>query len=125
MKNFNIGFAFVFALFALLQINDPDPYLWIPIYGYACVVCISNARNKYDTFAHFGALIFCAVFGLKLLFVRDGVFDWVNKHNTENLVQTMKATKPWIENAREFGGLMIIFIVMTINIFLNKKAGAK
>lgn len=125
MKNFNIAFALVFALFALLQINDPDPYLWIPIYGYASIVCIANARKKYDSFAHFGALIFCILFGLKLLFVRDGVVDWVNKYNSESLIQSMKATKPWVENAREFGGLLIIFIVMSINIFLHKKAGAK
>jgi hypothetical protein len=125
MKNFNIIFAFVFALFALVQFNDPDPYLWIPIYGYASIVCIANARKKYDSFTHFAALIFCLVFGLKLLFVRDGVVDWINKYNTENLVQTMKATKPWVENTREFGGLLIIFIVMSINIFLHKKAGAK
>jgi len=125
MKKFNIIFAVVFALFAILQYNDPDPYLWIPIYGYATVICIMNARNKYDFFTHAAAIVFCLGFSLKLLFVRDGVMDWYSKYNAENLVQTMKATKPWIENAREFGGLLIIMIVVTINIFLHKKAGAK
>lgn len=125
MKKFNIGFAVVFALFAILQYNDPDPYLWIPIYGYATVICIMNARNKYDFFAHAAAIVFCLGFSLKLLFVRNGVMDWYSKYDSENLVQTMKATKPWIENAREFGGLLIIEIVVTVNIFLHKKAGAK
>ncbi len=51
--------------------------------------------------------------------------DWVNRHNSENLVQSMKATKPWIENTREFGGLMIILLALLINMILHKKAGAK
>ena len=38
MKKLNIIFAVVFALFAILQYNDPDPYLWIPIYGYAAII---------------------------------------------------------------------------------------
>ena len=125
MKKLNIIFAVVFALFAILQYNDPDPYLWIPIYGYAAIICIMNATNKYDFFAHAAASVFCLGFSLKLLFVRDGVMDWYGKYDAENLVQSMKATKPWIENAREFGGLLIIMIIVTINIFLHKKAGTK
>jgi hypothetical protein len=35
----------------------------------------------------------------------------------------MKATKPWIENTREFGGLLIIALVTSINILKHKKAG--
>jgi len=125
MKITNLVFSIVFALFALLQYNDPDPYLWIPIYGYACVVCFLNYKNKYDRFTHIAGIIFCLGFGMKQLFVRDGVMDWFNKHDSENLVQSMKATKPWIENTREFGGLMIILLVLLINMIAHKKAGAK
>ena len=125
MKVVNISFAVIFILFALLQYNDPDPYLWIPIYGYAAIVCMLNAGNKYDRFAHIAGIIFCIGFGIKQLFVRDGVLDWIRRYDTENLVQSMKATKPWIENTREFGGLIIIVLVLLINISTHKKAGAK
>lgn len=125
MKLFNLVFAILFALFAVLQYNDPDPYLWIPIYGYACIVCYLNYKNKYDKFTHIAGIIFCLGFGLKLLFIRDGVMDWIYRHDAENLVQSMKATKPWVENTREFGGLLIILITLLINMILNKKAGAK
>ena len=37
----------------------------------------------------------------------------------------MKATKPWIEETREFGGLILIIIIAAINLITNKKAGAK
>lgn len=125
MKNFNIIFTFVFVLFAFVQINDPDPYLWIPIYLYAALVCFLNVKNKYDALAHLGAIVFCIVYGIKLLLVKDGVVDWIQLHHAENIVQSMKATKPWIEQTREFGGLLIIIIVMVANVIMHKKAGVK
>jgi hypothetical protein len=50
------------------------------------------------------------------------VMAWFNEHEAESLVQSMKATKPWIEQSREFGGLLIISIVITINMVTNKKS---
>jgi hypothetical protein len=35
----------------------------------------------------------------------------------------MKATKPWIEETREFGGLLMIILVATVNLIAHKKAG--
>ncbi len=122
MKTFNYIFSGLFIVFALLQINDPDPYLWIPIYGYVALVCFLDARGKYDAFAHIGTLIFCFLFGLKLFFARDGVLAWFNQHEAESLVQSMKATKPWIEQSIEFGGLLIISIVISINMVIHKKS---
>jgi hypothetical protein len=33
----------------------------------------------------------------------------------------MKATKPWIENTREFGGLLIMIVIISINIVFGRK----
>ena len=108
---FNYIFAGLFTIFALLQINDPDPYVWIPIYGVAALICIFNAKKKYDRFAHLVILACCIIYGINLLIKSDSVVSWFNDHNAESLVESMKATKPWIENTREFGGLLIISIV--------------
>jgi hypothetical protein len=121
---FNYIFAGLFTIFALLQINDPDPYVWIPIYGVVALICFFNAKKKYDRFAHLVILACCIIFGINLLIKSDSVVSWFNDHNAESLVENMKATKPWIENTREFGGLLIITIVTSINIFKHKKAGA-
>ena len=121
---FNYIFAGLFTIFALLQINDPDPYVWIPIYGVAALICIFNAKKKYDRFAHLVILACCIIYGINLLIKSDSVVSWFNDHNAESLVESMKATKPWIENTREFGGLLIISIVISINIFKHKNAGA-
>jgi hypothetical protein len=121
---FNYIFSAVFVVFALLQINDPDPYVWIPIYGVVALICLFNARKKYDRLAHFGIIACCIIYGINLGIKNDGVISWFNDHDAENLVQSMKATKPWIENTREFGGLLIITLVTSINILKHKKAGA-
>ena len=121
---FNYIFAGLFTIFALLQINDPDPYVWIPIYGVVALICFFNAKKKYDRFAHLGILACCIIYGINLFIKSDGVASWFNDHNAESLVESMKATNPWIENTREFGGLLIISIVTSINIFKHKKAGA-
>ena len=121
MKTFNYIFSGLFVVFALLQINDPDPYVWIPIYGVAALICIFNAKKKYDRFAHLVILACCIIYGINLLIKSDSVVSWFNDHNAESLVESMKATKPWIENTREFGGLLIITIVTSINIVKHKK----
>ncbi|MFN2440746.1 MAG: hypothetical protein ABR503_16195, partial [Chitinophagaceae bacterium] len=43
----------------------------------------------------------------------------------ENIVQSMKATKPWIEETREFFGLLILIVAFIANMIWlskNKKA---
>jgi hypothetical protein len=125
MKKFNIVFAFIFIVFALVQYNDPDPYLWIPIYSYAALVCILNARMKHDYYGHLAAIVFCGVFATRLMLIKDGVLDWLQIYHAENIVESMKATKPYIEYTREFGGLLIIIFVMIFNMIMYKKAGVK
>ena len=120
----NYVFSGIFILFALLQINDPDPYVWIPIYGVVAMICFFNARKKYDRFAHLVIIACCIIYGINLIMKSNGVIDWFKDHDAENLVQSMKATKPWIENTREFGGLLIIALVTSINILKHKKTGA-
>ena len=54
-------------------------------------------------------------------FAKDGVWDWINKHNAEDIAATMKAEKPWIEETREFFGLVILLVVLAIDYFYAKK----
>ncbi|HCN82951.1 MAG TPA: hypothetical protein DIT07_04925 [Sphingobacteriaceae bacterium] len=119
----NIFFCILFIIFAGLQYNDPDPYIWMPIYLYTSVLCYLAAQKKIVPVAYiFGITVF-AIYAIYLLFDKTGVIDWAKDHQAENIVQTMKATKPWIEETREFFGLLILIIVLTINyISLRKKS---
>jgi len=125
MKTLNIIFAVLFVVFAGLQYNDPDPYIWIPIYLVSAFVCYQTYKGKFDKFSHWIIIAFCSIYAVRLFIDPDGVISWFKDHNRENLVQTMKATKPWIEETREFGGLMLIIIIAALNLITNKKAGAK
>jgi len=121
VKIFNLLFCLLFIFSAALQYNDPDPYLWMPIYLYGAALCWLAFRNKYFPMAYITGIILYFGYAVYLFLENDGVIDWYSKHDSESLVQTMKATKPWIENTREFGGLLILIIVLAINYFYSKR----
>ena len=121
MKIFNLLFAVLFVFSAGLKYNDPDPYLWIPIYLYGAVLCWLAFKNKFYYKAYLFGVLAYAVYACILFFEKDGVLDWYKNHNSESLVQSMKATKPWIEATREFLGLVILIVVMLVNYLYAKR----
>lgn len=121
MKVFNLVFFILFVLFAALQYNDPDPYVWIPIYLYAAVLCWLAFRKRYFPNAYLVGMSIYAVYAIYLFVADDGVWDWITKHNAANIAGTMKAEQPWIEETREFFGLVILIIVLLIDYFYAKR----
>jgi hypothetical protein len=118
MKYFNYIFTLVFILFAAVQYNDPDPYLWIPIYLYPAVLCFMAARNKtVSKFLYSLGFIIFGAYALYKLFDTNGIIDWIKYHNASSIASTMKAEQPWVEESREFFGLVIILGVLAINYF--------
>jgi len=102
MKVFNLIFCILFIFFAALQYNDPDPYVWMPIYLYASVLCWLAFRNKFFPTAYLvGALIY-AVYAIYKFFDENGVWDWITKHDAANIAGSMKAEQPWIEETGNF-----------------------
>lgn len=123
MRVFNILFIVVFILFAVLQYNDPDPYVWVPVYLYAAFLCFRALTHKLDMQLYILGFVVYTGYAIYLFFDKTGVLDWLQEHEAENLVQSMKATKPWIEETREFGGLAIILLVMLLNFFWLRRHG--
>ena len=102
-------------IFAGLQYNDPDPYIWMPIYLYSAALCYLAAKGRFSRRAYIAGFAVYALYAIYLLFDKTGVLNWVEAHHAESMVQTMKAEKPWIEESREFFGLVILIVVMLIN----------
>ena len=121
MKIFNIFFCVIFILFAAVQYNDPDPYLWMPIYLYAAVLCWLAFRNKFYPDAYLIGIAGYALYALYKVFDQNGLIDWITKYDAENLAETMKAENPWIEESREFFGLIILIAVLLINYIYAKR----
>ena len=124
MKIFNLLFGVLFVVSAALQYNDPDPWLWIPIYLYGAVVCFLALRGRYPLNAMLVGIAVFMLYAVYLVFTDDGVVDWISEHDAENIAGSMKASKPWIEDTREFFGLCILSFVLLIN-YLSAKKGLK
>jgi Transmembrane family 220, helix len=121
MKIFNLLFSILFFLGAAVQYNDPDPYIWMPIYLYGSVLCWLAFRNKFYPTAYLLGIVVFGAYAVYLFFAADGVLDWIREHNEENIAATMKATKPWIEETREFFGLVILMVVLAVNYFYERR----
>lgn len=121
MKVFNIVFVVLFIIFAGLQYNDPDPYIWVPIYLYSALFCYLTARKKFYPIGYAIGIFVYLVYATYKIFDRNGLIDWFEYHNAESLVGSMKAQKPWIEEVREFFGLLICVAVLTVNWLYSAK----
>jgi hypothetical protein len=121
MKVFNIIFCLVFILFAALQYNDPDPYIWMPIYLYTAALCWLAFRSHYLPKAYITGIVVYAIYAIYKVFDANGLIDWITIHNAQNIAETMKAQKPWIEESREFFGLVILIAVLLIDYFYAKR----
>ncbi len=125
MKTINLLFIVVFVLSAALQYNDPDPYLWMPIYLYGAFLCYQAIRKKYNPVLYIVGFAMYISYAAYLLVTRDGVLSWANEHDAENIAASMQATKPWIEDTREFFGLLILIFALLINMIWLKKMNKK
>ena|ERR1035437_7318205 len=113
----NAFFCLAFAAFAYVNLNDNDAWLWVSIYMVASVCCGLVVFGKYYPIVYLVAIGFYLVYAIILFFAKDGVRDWITKYKRESIVESMQATKPYIEQTREFFGLLIISAALAINYF--------
>lgn len=121
----NIIFLLAFLVFAYLNLNDKDAWLWAPIYAVAGICCGLAAFKITYPYLYLGLIALYLFYAVILFFSKDGVLDWIVKYRTPSLVETMQATKPYIEKAREFFGLLIISAALAINYFASVGAGVR
>jgi len=110
MRVVNFLLAIVFLIFAFLQINDPDPLIWILIYGAMAVVCVMAIFSYYPLRFMFDQLVVYVGYHVTYF---DGVSEWIRQDNKSMLFDNLaKMEHWWIEEAREFLGLMICVVVL-------------
>ena len=121
MKFLHGFLALMFMAFAALQVNDPDPVLWILIYGAMSVVCVMAIFEVYNRLL----LIVLAVgYSVYCFLLWPGVAEWLQQENKSALFDdVMKMEHVYIEESREFLGLLICLAVLVFYIFrsLRKK----
>jgi hypothetical protein len=95
--------AAIFVLFAAAQANDPDPFLWILLYGGVAALFAAAALDRLFRPAAWLWLIGAVLWAG---YLAPHFVEWINM-GMPSIVETMKAEKPWIEFTREFLGLSI------------------
>lgn len=115
----NIIFCLSFLAFAWVNLNDNDSWLWVPIYLAASIFCGLAGFGMFYPWAYLLLVAFYLLYALILFFAVDGVRDWIIKYNKPSIVESMKASKPYIEKTREFFGLLIISAALVINYFAS------
>lgn len=115
----NIIFCLSFLLFAWFNLNDKDSWLWVPIYLAASVCCALAGFGLFYPIIYIVLIAFYLIYAVILFFARDGVKDWIVKYKQPSITESMQATKPYIEQTREFFGLLIIAAALAINYYAS------
>jgi hypothetical protein len=119
MRILNFILAVMFLGFAFVQVNDPDPVIWILIYGAMAVTCIMAIFELYFRKYLIGLLILFVLYSFVFI---PGVLEWFGQENKSALFDDVaKMQHPYIEQAREFLGLSICIIVLVFYIVRSGK----
>ncbi|MDX1665668.1 MAG: transmembrane 220 family protein [Saprospiraceae bacterium] len=117
MKWTNLFLTALFALFALFQLNDPDPWGWVALYGYTALVTGMAAFGKYVKWLLIpGVLV--TILWLAALF--PAVIDWISR-GMPSITGSMKAETPHIELTREFLGVLVCAIVLLMHFIHSRR----
>ena len=110
--------ALLFLVSAAIQYNDPDPWLWVAIYGSAAAACLVWERNR-------RTWPFAALVGLVALVWGGMLTPVLADFRFGDLFRSMKAKTPAIELSRELLGLLIIAGWMGVLVFLSRRSARR
>ncbi|MEM1138025.1 MAG: transmembrane 220 family protein [Bacteroidota bacterium] len=118
MKVVNAILTVLFIVFALVQLNDPDPLVWVIVYGFVAGVSAFAFMGKYNKIVLGVGMAVTLIWAITL---SPGVYDWFANHQADEIFESMAPNKIFIETARECFGLIIAFLVFLFHFFQAKK----
>jgi hypothetical protein len=119
MRIVNFLLAVMFLGFAFVQINDPDPVIWILIYGAMAVTSVMAIFEFYPKKFLIGLLVLFLLYSIVFM---PGVLEWLKQENKAMLFDDLaKMQHLYVEEAREFLGLLICIIVLIIYLIRARK----
>ena len=119
MKIVNALLALMFLVFSYLQLNDPDPLIWISIYLAMVIVCVMGIFRYYPKKFLYTLIGLFAAYSIIYI---SGVKEWLGQENKSDLFDNVaKMEHLYIEESREFLGLMICIIVLGVQIVSARK----
>ena len=94
----------MFILFAALQLNDPDPLYWFLVYAAVAVVAAAAVVGR--RLPRFALVTLGAVIA-GVLIAAPGFVDYLQSGDWSSIAEHMNDEEPYIEQGREFVGLLI------------------
>ena len=99
---------FIMILFAGVQMNDPDPLIWISVYGSVALVGIFKLFGVGNIWVN-RILILAFIVGIG--FYIPHIYNWLTG-GMPSVVDNMKAETPYVELVREGGGLFVALLCL-------------
>ncbi|HOY28205.1 MAG TPA: transmembrane 220 family protein [Flavobacteriales bacterium] len=97
-----------FIAFAALNLNDPDPWVWVLAYGAVAVLFALAAFGRADRRVSGSLAVALAVW---MFTMSGGMLEWFGL-GMPSIVTEMKATEPHVEAVREFLGLLLAVLAL-------------
>lgn len=113
-KPLNYLFLALFVFSVIVQYNDPDPWVWMTIYGLAATACIVAFKQPSQWLLSGALLLFSIVWAAT---IAPRVLGRVA---FSELFEAWEMKDLRVEEAREFGGLLIIATWMLV-LFLRAR----
>ena len=118
-KYFHAFAAILFFVLAAIQFNDPDPFYWIVVYlATSAVAGAMFFGKKQATFT----IVVIGMVLAGLLVSASGTFEYFKTGDFASILGEMDGEKSYIESAREFGGLLIAAIYLTVARVMSKSS---
>ena len=119
MRIVNFLLAIMFLVFAFVQVNDPDPVIWILIYGIMAVFSIMAIFEFYPKKFLIAVLVLYVLYSFVYI---PGVAEWLRQGNKAALFDNVaKMENLYIEESREYLGLFICVIVLVFYLYRSRK----
>ncbi|MEM7405113.1 MAG: transmembrane 220 family protein [Pseudomonadota bacterium] len=111
-------FTLLMLTMAYLQLNDPDPALWVAVYlTLAGLTLLGSVLGRQKLVA--GAALAVAVVWAATL--APSAYELFANHPAGDLLTGMSPDRPYVEEAREAGGLLIGALAMLHLVLARKR----
>jgi hypothetical protein len=120
-KTATIIATLIFMWMAALQLNDPDPLYWFVVYAAVAVVAAAAVVGR--RLPRF-ALVTLGAVTAGVLIAAPGFIDYLQSGNWGSIAGHMNDEEPYIEQGREFVGLLIAAAALLLLIRRSGQTGS-
>lgn len=111
MKLLSFFSALLFLAFSGVQLNDPDGIYWFIGYLILAILSVANGLGKVKPMINLVALVALVVGAISY---GPGFYEFLTNQDGIAFSQGMQNDFPYIEEAREFGGLLISCLMVLL-----------